>query len=81
MPKCGPPSELYRDMHLINGKLPARTQAPRQKTVPNVRTTRKTETSKDKQVMKPTTPEDDGEKVPLCKEEDKGSKFSLLYRL
>jgi hypothetical protein len=66
-------------MHLIGGKLPAPTKAPRPKTAPKVRIPRKTEPKKGNQVMKPTTLGDVGEKVPLCKAEDKGSKWPFLY--
>jgi hypothetical protein len=66
-------------MHLIGGKLPAPTKAPRPKTAPKVRTPRKTGPKKGNQVMKPTTPRDVGEKVPLCKAEDKDSKWPFLY--
>ena len=80
MPKCGPPAELYRDMRLINGKLPPLTKAPRPKTQPNAVTTPKypksVATRNEKQATKPTTPKQDAVKAKLCKEEDKGSKCS-----
>ena len=81
MPKCGPPPELYRDMRLIDGKLPRLTEA-RQKTAANVVTPPKVVTTrsaeKGKQAMKRTTPKADGKKTRLCKKEDKGSKCLLL---
>ena len=63
-------------MRLVDGKLPAATQPPAVKTVRNIRTLQKTEKSTVKQVLdKPTTP-GDAEKMPICKEEEKGSKWS-----
>ena len=84
LPKCGPPPELYRDMLLINGKLPKRTPLPKQpppitvKTVPTVRTPRKTKAKTEDTMVKPTMPGRHEEKMPICEEEDKGSKWSTV---
>ena len=76
-PKCDPPPALYREMRLIGGKLPAPSKRPALRITPQIRIPRKTEARTYKQVMKPTTPggDGDGEKMPICKKEEKGSRW------
>lgn len=80
LPKCEPPPELYKEMRLINGKLPPPTKRPPLKTHSKVRTPRKTEPVIDRQIMKSTTPRGDvdGEMMPICKVEDKGTPIQLI---
>ena len=77
LPKCAPPPELYRDMRLINGKLPTPPPPPPPKTVKKIPITQKETEKTTRQIFKTTSRAEGEEKVPICKEEeDKGSKWS-----
>ncbi|XP_028408541.1 uncharacterized protein LOC114531095 [Dendronephthya gigantea] len=76
-PKCGPPPELYRDMHLIGGKLPAVTQPPPIKTVRNTPQTTEKIVVKHKVKDNPTTL-GDAVKKPICDVEEKGTSIHLI---